>query len=80
MNKELQNKVNTILTRVIKKNVAFTPEINLIDDLDINSLHLMELIAYFEDEFEIDFPVEKAINFRTIGEIYSAIENIDSLL
>jgi acyl carrier protein len=44
-------------------------ESSLIDDLGADSLDVVELLAELEDEFEVAFPDEVAVRFRTVGDV-----------
>ena len=46
-----------------------TDEKHLIDDLGADSLHTVELIMEFENEFDIEIPDEDAETLDTVGKI-----------
>ena len=46
-----------------------TDEKHLIDDLGADSLHTVELIMEFENEFNIEIPDEDAETLVTVGKI-----------
>lgn len=46
-----------------------TDEKHLIDDLGADSLHTVELIMEFENEFDIEIPDDDAETLVTIGKI-----------
>lgn len=50
-----------------------TPEASFIDDLDADSLDMVELIMAMEEEFNFELPEEDAEKITTVGE---AIEYI----
>lgn len=51
-----------------------TDEKHLIDDLGADSLHTVELIMEFEEEFEIEIPDDDAETLVTVGKIKEYIE------
>lgn len=51
-----------------------TDEKHLIDDLGADSLHTVELIMEFENEFDIEIPDEDAETLVTVGKIKEYIE------
>ena len=51
-----------------------TLDMDLMDDLNINSYDIMSIIGKFEDEFDIEVPDEDIRNFRTVGDVISYIE------
>ena len=46
-----------------------TPETLLEDDLEADSLDLVDLVMSFEDEFQIEVPDEDVENIKTVGDI-----------
>ena len=53
---------------------AVTPETLLEEDLDADSLDLVDLVMSFEDEFQIEVPEEENENIKTVGVIVKYIE------
>ncbi|MGN0570872.1 MAG: acyl carrier protein [Candidatus Fimenecus sp.] len=51
-----------------------TPETLLEDDLEADSLDLVDLVMSFEDEFQIEVPDEDLVNIKTVGDIVKYIE------
>ena len=44
------------------------------EDLDADSLDLVDLVMSFEDEFQIEVPEEEVRNIKTVGDIVQYIE------
>ena len=44
------------------------------EDLDADSLDLVDLVMSFEDEFQIEVPEEEVRNITTVGDIVKYIE------
>ena len=51
-----------------------TPETVIREDLDADSLDLVDLVMTFEDEFRVEVPDEAVENFRTVGDIVKYLE------
>lgn len=49
-------------------------DLDLVDDLNVNSYDIMSIIGRFEDEFDIEIPDEDIRNFRTVADVVSYIE------
>ena len=52
----------------LQENVSFT------NDLDADSIQLMELVMSIEDEFEIEIPDSEIENVKTVGDLVKYIE------
>ena len=51
-----------------------TLDLKLEDDLDADSLDLVDLVMTFEDEFKTEVPDEVIENIKTVGDIVKFIE------
>lgn len=50
------------------------PEMDLINDLDLNSLDLVNLIVTFEDEFGVEISDRAIKDLKTVGDIVECLE------
>lgn len=51
-----------------------TMETSVIDDLDADSLDIVDLLMAFEDEFDVKIPDEDVEELKTVGDIVRYIE------
>ena len=69
-------KVKTILSEQFDvEEDSITLETNIADDLDADSLDVVDLIMSIEDEFEIEVAEEEAENIKTVGSLVKYIED-----
>ncbi len=52
-----------------------TPETSIIDDLDADSLDVVDLLMSIEDEFEVEIPDAEIENIKTVDNLVKYIEN-----
>ena len=52
-----------------------TLESTVVEDLNIDSLDLVELILALEEEYQIIIPEEEAENLSTIGDVVNYVNN-----
>ena len=52
---------------------AVVPEANFGDDLDADSLDLVELVMALEEEFGVEVPEEELEGVETVGQAYDLI-------
>lgn len=50
-----------------------TPEASFADDLDADSLDVVELVMEFEDEFDLEIEDEEAEKIATVGDVVDYI-------
>ena len=56
------------------KEEEITSDMDLMDDLNINSYDIMSIIGKFEDEFDIEVPDEDIRNFITVADVINYIK------
>jgi acyl carrier protein len=54
-------------TKIDSSNV--TKDTNFIDDLNLDSLDMVELMMKMEDEFGVEIPEDEAENLKTINDV-----------
>ncbi len=52
-----------------------TMDTKIAEDLDADSLDVVELLMSIEDEFDVKIPDEEIENFKTIGDVVEYIQN-----
>jgi len=66
---EIEDKVFTIVSEQMAINKAeITRETAFINDLNADSLDIVELVMEFEDNFDMSIPDEEAEKIKTIGQ------------
>jgi acyl carrier protein len=51
-----------------------TPEKSFIDDLDVDSLSMVEVVVAAEEKFGVKIPDDEVQNLRTVGDAVTYIE------
>ncbi len=74
---ELFGKVKAIVAEQlsIEDESQITPEASFINDLQADSLDIVELVMALEEEFDTEIPDEDAEKILTVGDAVSYIEN-----
>lgn len=49
------------------------PEASFADDLDADSLDLVELVMALEEEFNVEVPEEELADVKTVGQAYDLV-------
>ena len=76
---------DTVLPRLIeiiepfnKKGIELKAETSFANDLELDSLTVMDLVAEIEDEYDILLPVNMLPDLETIGDVAGAVAKIKS--
>ena len=66
---EIEDKVFSIVSEQMAINKAeITRETSFINDLNADSLDIVELVMEFEDNFDMSIPDEEAEKIKTVGQ------------
>ena len=64
----------SVLEEFIDVDEEITRDSALVDDLGLSSLDVINVVAAFEDEFEIEIPDRIIPTLRTVGDIVDYLE------
>ena len=78
MQNDVQQRVKKVIAKVLEIGEGqIADDANFIFDLGADSMQSMELVAAFEEEFDIEMDEEKALDVQTVSH---AVEFISSYL
>ena len=73
---EIQTGLAEIVEEVAGIDAAeVTPDKSFVDDLDIDSLSMVEIVQACEDKFGVSIPDDQVKNLKTVGDAISYIAN-----
>ena len=73
-NKQIQDGVKKVIATVLKTNEnAISDDANFIFDLGADSMQSMELVAAFEEEFDIEMDEDKSLEVQTVSDAVTFI-------
>jgi acyl carrier protein len=74
---DTEKRVKEVIARVLKVDPGrMKPEARFVEDLGADSMQSVELVASFEEEFDIEMDEEAALGVKTVGK---AVEFIDRI-
>jgi acyl carrier protein len=72
---EIENRLRKIVAEQLGADeTSIVPSANFTDDLNADSLDLVELIMALEEEFGIEIPDDDAENIRTVGDALTYLD------
>ena len=67
-------KIQEMLAEILPQGAPqVTADLDLINDLNINSLKVMELVEKLEDAYDLSIPINILAGVRTVGDLVKAI-------
>lgn len=73
---ELRTEIEKILREVLGPRKAIAPNKSLVEDLGMDSLKMMELVAALEDNFDVAIPISRLAEIKTVADLYSATSKL----
>jgi acyl carrier protein len=71
-----QENVIKLISEATKINIEdIKPETNFFDDLNLDSLDIVELMMKMEDDFNIEIPEEDAESLKTVQDVVKYLES-----
>lgn len=71
----VEEQIRSIITEQLGlEEVEITSHMSLMDDLDADSLDLVEVVMALEEQFDIEIPDEDAEGIETLGKAVAYIE------
>lgn len=72
----MEDKVIKLISDATKVDIAkIKPETSFVDDLNLDSLDIVELMMKMEDEFGIEIPEEDAEGLKTVNDVVKYLES-----
>ena len=72
---ELQDKVVKLVSEATKVEAGnISAATSFVDDLNLDSLDMVEMMMKMEDEFGIEIPEEQTENLKTVKDVVSYLE------
>ena len=73
---DIEKRVKEVVARTLKVNPTFiTDQARFVEDLGAESIQSVELVAAFEEEFDIEMEDEEALAVKTVGKAIEFIGN-----
>jgi acyl carrier protein len=73
-NEEIEHELAAIVEEIAGVSAAdVTPEKSFVDDLDIDSLSMVEIAVQAEDKFGVKIPDDELANLKTVGDAVSYV-------
>lgn len=74
---DTQDRVKDVVARTLKIDQGrVTDDARFVEDLGAESMQSIELIAAFEEEFDIEMDEEAAIGVKTVGDAVTFIDKV----
>jgi len=74
--KELFEQIMAILRPLAIDGSEITADTDLVDDLSLDSLKIMEVLAEIEDRFDISVPINILSDIRTVRDVILQIQRL----
>ena len=74
---DVEGRVKGVVAKTLKVDAGrVTDDARFVEDLGAESIQSIELIASFEEEFDIEMDEEAALTVKTVGDAVGFIQNV----
>lgn len=74
----MRERILEIIAEQVNRSIdELDPSMDFIDDLNMDSIELVELIMSVEDEFDIEIDEDRLEKVRSIGDVLDLLEEFD---
>ena len=74
---DVENRITNVVAQTLKVDTGrITLESRFVEDLGAESIQSVELVAAFEEEFDIEMDDEEALEVKTVGKAVEFIEKL----
>jgi acyl carrier protein len=70
--------ISEVLESVTNKRVELSPEMNIVNDLGLDSIAVMNFCMALEDRFDISIPLNDMASVVTVADLAKTIETLRS--
>ena len=75
---ETAARIRTLIAPFNKKGIAITDDTRFAQDLEWDSLTVMDFVASVEDEFDILISMNRAAEIETVAQLIDAVEQLQA--
>jgi len=73
---EVYNRILELIAPINKKGITLSEDTSFANDLELDSLTVMDLVAAIEDEWDITLPLNMLPDLETIGQLADAVAKL----
>lgn len=73
---EVDKRIRTLIEPFNKKGVVIEPSTTFANDLEFDSLTVMDFVAEIEDEFDVIISMNQQAEIETYGQLVSAVHKL----
>lgn len=73
---EVYNRILELIAPINKKGITLSEDASFANDLELDSLTVMDLVAAIEDEWDITLPLNMLPDLETIGQLADAVAKL----
>ena len=75
---EIDTRIRALIGPFNKKEIAIAEETKFTDDLEFDSLTVMDFVAAIEDEFDIIISMNQQAEIETFGQLVDAVTKLQN--
>lgn len=73
---EIEARILSLLATKVKADVEVTPQTNIVADTGLDSVSVMDFVLELEDEFDINIPLDRIAEVKTVADLAAAVRDL----
>ncbi|MCL5775965.1 phosphopantetheine-binding protein [Limibaculum sp. FT325] len=73
---DIEARILALLTAKVKQDVAVTRDTNIVADTGLDSVSVMDFVLELEDEFDINIPLDRIAEVKTVADLAAAVQDL----
>lgn len=73
---DIEERVLALLATKVKAGTAVTPQTNIVADTGLDSVSVMDFVLELEDEFDINIPLDRIAEVKTVADLAEAVRDL----
>ncbi|MBK0400282.1 hypothetical protein H0I76_13870 [Limibaculum sp. M0105] len=73
---EIEARILDLLSAKVKSETAVTRETNIVADTGLDSVSVMDFVLELEDEFDINIPLDRIAEVKTVADLAKAVQDL----
>lgn len=73
---DIEERILTLLSTKVKPGVDLTRDTSIVADTGLDSVSVMDFVLELEDEFDINIPLDRIAEVKTVADLAGAVRDL----
>lgn len=73
---EIEARILALLAQKVKADITVTGSTNIVADTGLDSVSVMDFVLELEDEFDINIPLDRIAEVKTVADLAASVQDL----